>query len=120
VFKKNNYGPISESVMLRYRNGMFLPVAGTSTGSLDKLAQERRAEEVFFDLLARFTRENRTVGAKPGTSYAPALFAREEEAKKLVLSSKVLEAAMRRLFKAEKIWNGPYGRRPSYRIALKT
>jgi RecA-family ATPase len=120
VFKKNNYGPISESVMLRYRDGMFLPVAGTNGGgSLDKLAQERRAEDMFLDLLARFTRENRNVGHRPGTSYAPALFAREEEAKKLVLSSKALEAAMRRLFKDEKIVNEPYGKRPSYRIVRK-
>jgi RecA-family ATPase len=119
VFKKNNYGPISESIALRYANGLFLPVAGTSSGSLDKMAQERRAEDVFLDLLARFTRDNRTVGAKPGTSYAPALFAREEEAKRLALSSKALEAAMRRLFSAQKIWNEPYGKRPSYRIARK-
>jgi RecA-family ATPase len=118
VFKKNNYGPTSESIVVRYQNGLFLPVQGVA--SLDKLAQERRAEDVFLDLLARFTRENRTVGAKSGTSYAPALFAREDEAKKLALSGKALEAAMRRLFKAEKITNEPYGRRPSYRIARKT
>jgi CHC2 zinc finger len=24
-FKKNNYGPVSESIVLRYRNGLFLP-----------------------------------------------------------------------------------------------
>jgi RecA-family ATPase len=118
VFKKNNYGPTSESIVVRYQNGLFLPVQGVA--SLDKLAQERRAEDVFLDLLARFTRENRTVGAKSGTSYAPALFAREDEAKKLALSGKALEAAMRRLFKAGTIWNEPYGRRPSYRIARKT
>ena len=29
VFKKNNYGPISEDVLLRYQNGLFLPVGGT-------------------------------------------------------------------------------------------
>jgi RecA-family ATPase len=120
VFKKNNYGPIAESIVVRYQNGLFLPVAGVA--SLDKMAQEQRAEEVFLDLLARFTRENRNVGVKTGTSYAPALFAREDEAKKLGLTSKALEAAMRRLFKDEKVWNEPYGRpaRPSYRVARKT
>jgi RecA-family ATPase len=118
VFKKNNYGPASQSIVVRYQNGLFLPVAGVS--SLDKMAQERKAEDVFLDLLARLTRENRNVGAKSGTSYAPALFAREDEAKRLGLSSKALEAAMRRLFKDEKIWNESYGRRPSYRIARKT
>jgi RecA-family ATPase len=117
VFKKNNYGPTSESIVVRYQNGLFLPVTGVS--SLDKMAQEHRAEEIFLDLLARFTYENRTVGAKPGTSYAPALFAREDEAKKLGLSSKALEAAMRRLFKDQKITNEAYGKRPSYRIVRK-
>jgi RecA-family ATPase len=119
VFKKNNYGPMSESIVVRYQNGLFLPVAGVA--SIDKMAQERRAEDVFLDLLARFTRENRNVGVKTGTSYAPALFAREEEARKLGLTSKALEAAMRRLFKTETIWNEPYGRpaRGSHRIARK-
>src|SRR5262249_59837729 len=28
VFKKNNYGPISESIVLRYTDGVFLPVPG--------------------------------------------------------------------------------------------
>jgi hypothetical protein len=31
VFKKNNYGPISESIVLRYQNGLFLPVPGIRT-----------------------------------------------------------------------------------------
>jgi hypothetical protein len=64
----------SENIVVRYQNGLFLPVAGAA--SLDKLAQEQRAVEVFI------TRENRNVGASVGASYAPALFAREEEAKK--------------------------------------
>jgi RecA-family ATPase len=120
VFKKNQYGPTSENIVVRYQNGLFLPVAGVN--SIDKMAQEQRAVEVFLNLLARFTRENRKVGDKPGISYAPALFAREEEAKKLGLTSKALEAAMRQLFKDQKIWNEPYGRpsRRSYRIARKT
>jgi len=87
--------------VVRYQNGLFLPEAGIA--SLDKMAQEQRAREVFLDLLARFTRENRNVGVKTGTSYAPALFAREEEAKKLGLTSKALEAAMRQLFKDENL-----------------
>jgi len=101
VFKKNQYGRAAESIVVRYQNGLFLPEAGIA--SLDKMAQEQRAREVFLDLLARFTRENRNVGVKTGTSYAPALFAREEEAKKLGLTSKALEAAMRQLFKDENL-----------------
>ena len=119
VFKKNQYGPISETIVLRYQNGLFLPVPGMA--NLDKAARGAQAEEIFLVLLRRFTRENRVVSDKPGTSYAPALFAKEDEAIKAGLSSKNLAAAMRELFKAEKIWNEPYGRpsRPSYRIMIK-
>jgi hypothetical protein len=104
---------------VRYREGLFLPEAGTS--SLDKIAKEAKAEEVFLALLGRFASENRNVGDKVGPSYAPAFFSREEEASRAKVNRKDLEAAMRRLFKAGKIWNQPYGRppRPCYRIAAK-
>src|ERR1043166_5546357 len=35
-FKKNQYGPKCETIVLRYQRGLFLPVTGT--GSLDKMA----------------------------------------------------------------------------------
>jgi RecA-family ATPase len=119
VFKKNQYGPISESIVLRYQRGMFLPVPGMN--NLDKAARAAKAEDVFLALLQRFTRENRTVCDKTGTSYAPAILAKEDEAKKAGLNSKNLADAMRNLFKADKIWNEPCGRpyRPSYRIMIK-
>ncbi len=119
IFKKNNYGPVSESIVLRYQNGLFLPVRGI--GSLDRLAQEAKADEVFLELLVRFARENRNASDKVGPSYAPAKFAAEDEARRACLTSKALEAAMRRLFKAGKIWNEPYGKpsRPHYRLAVK-
>jgi RecA-family ATPase len=119
VFKKNNYGPVSETIMLRYQNGLFLPIPGV--GTLDRMALEQRAEHVFLDLLRRFSTQNRNVSDKPSPSYAPARFAREDEAKHAGLKSKDFEAAMRRLFAADKIWNEPYGRpaRPNYRIAKR-
>jgi RecA-family ATPase len=119
-FKKNQYGPTAETIVLRYQRGLFLPLPGVT--SLDKAAQEAKAEEIFLGLLRRFTAANRNVSDKSGTSYAPAFFVQEDEAKRAALTSKALEGAMRRLFKAEKIWNEPYGRpsRPNHRIALKT
>jgi RecA-family ATPase len=118
-FKKNQYGPKAETIMVRYDRGLFLPLPGAT--SLDKLAQERTAEHVFLDLLGRFTRENRFVGEKPSSNYAPAVFAREDEATRHALNSKALEAAMRRLFQANKIWNEPSGKpsRKSFHIARK-
>src|SRR5262249_42200052 len=37
-FKKNQYGPIGETIVLRYQGGLFLPESGLS--SLDTLARE--------------------------------------------------------------------------------
>jgi RecA-family ATPase len=119
-FKKNQYGPTGETIVLRYQRGLFLPVAGVS--SLDRAAQEQTAEHVFLDLLKHFTAANRSLSDKPSSIYAPTLFARENEAKKAALNSKLLEGAMRRLFADKKIWNEPCGRpsRPRFRIAIKT
>src|SRR6478672_4829824 len=41
-FKKNQYGPTAETIVLRYQRGLFLPVAGI--GTLDKLAREQKAD----------------------------------------------------------------------------
>src|SRR5215831_8864738 len=119
VFKKNNYGPISESIVVRYQNGLFLPVPGVA--SLDRAVQETRSSEIFLALLDRFTKANRNVSDKKGTNYAPALFAKEAEAKSAGLDSKPLEAAMRHLFKIGSIWNEPIGKpsRPQYRLAKR-
>jgi hypothetical protein len=119
VFKKNQYGTLPNNIVLRYQNGLFLPVPGVA--SLDRIAQEARAKDVFLALLDRFTSANRNVSDKTGTSYAPALFAKEDEAKKALLNSKQLAVAMRDLFREGKIWNEPCGRpsRPAYRIARK-
>jgi RecA-family ATPase len=118
-FRKNQYGPLGETIVLRYRNGLFLPLPGVP--SLEKAAQEANADDVFLDLLRRFTRENRNASDKVSPAYAPAVFVREEEAKRAGLNGKQLEAAMRRLFASGKIWNEPCGKpsRPSYRLAIK-
>ena len=118
-FKKNNYGPVSDSIVLRYRKGLFLPEHGIS--GLDKLAREAKAEEIFLDLLKRFTNEGRNVSHNPNShTNAPATFAKETEAKKLQLKKGDLEGAMRRLFEAKKIRVEDYGRpsRPYQRIII--
>ncbi|UQR61764.1 AAA family ATPase [Bradyrhizobium sp. C-145] len=100
-FKKNQYGPLSDSIPLRYKNGVFVPEP--RGGTLDPQIAEQRAEQVFLMLLDRFTREGRNVTDKKGTSYAPAQFAKEQEAKAVNLNNKALEEAMRRLFTQGKI-----------------
>jgi RecA-family ATPase/DNA polymerase I-like protein with 3'-5' exonuclease and polymerase domains len=118
VFKKNNYGPISASIILRYQNGLFLPEPGVT--SIDQATREATAQEIFLDLLKRFNAENRKVSANKGPNYAPAVFAREDEAKLARLTSKDLDTAMSRLFRNNKIHNEPCGRpsRPNFYIVV--
>jgi RecA-family ATPase len=119
-FKKNQYGPLGETVVLRYRNGLFLPEAGMS--NLDKIARETMVDGVFLDLLKRFAGEGRNVSDKQtSNNYAPTAFVQEAEAKKQHLRKAELEASMRRLFADKKIHVENYGRpsRPASRIAIK-
>jgi RecA-family ATPase len=120
VFRKNQCGTLSNRVVLKYANGLFLPVPGMA--SLDRLAQAAKAQEVFLTLLKRFTRENRNLCANPGRGYAPKEFAAEEEARKANLRKADFQDAMRQLFKDGKIWNEPYqnsSRHIRYRLAEK-
>jgi DNA polymerase bacteriophage-type len=117
-FKKNQYGAMPENIPLCWQDGMFLPIDGVT---FDRAEQEARADEVFLELLKRFTAENRHVSCSLGSTYAPALFTKEEVAKKAHLSSAQLAGAMRRLFETSKIHNEPHGKasRPRYHLAIK-
>ena len=44
-FLKNQYGSLGETIILQYRNGLFLPIA--APGSLEKLAADQAAENLF-------------------------------------------------------------------------
>jgi RecA-family ATPase len=116
-FKKNQYGPIAETIMLRYQRGLFLPEAGLS--SLDKLAREQKAEETFLALLARYERNGHST---PATSlprpHTPRLCFAERDANGI--RKEDFAAAMRRLFEGGKIHVENYGRpsRPASRLRL--
>jgi RecA-family ATPase len=99
--KKNNYGPISESIVLRWRDGVYVPEP--RTGSMEKIATEQKTDALFLNLLKRLKEEGRNVTDKKGTSYAPAIFAAEPEAKTSKTSKEALADAMRRLFSAKRI-----------------
>ena len=60
-------------------------------------------------LLARFSRNGRNVSDTKGTSYAPALFAQEQEAVAANIRKEAFADAMRRLFAADKIHVEGYG-----------
>ena len=117
-FKKNQYGPMGESIVLRYQRGLFLPEGGIS--SLDKLAREQKGQEAFLALLARYDREGRNVSHKETShGYAPKAFCKEKEAKGL--RKEDLASAMRSLFEAGKIYAEDYGRpsRPYSRLKAR-
>jgi RecA-family ATPase len=121
VFKKSNYGPLSETIVLEWRNGMFLPKPGMSSSSpFEKAAADAKVDSAFLALLRRYSDEGRTVGHKKGPSYAPALFATSPEATAAKITSKMFEAAMERLFQAKAIFTQQYGRpsRPYYQIVI--
>lgn len=119
-FKKNQYGPRGDNIVLRYQRGLFLPEGGIS--SLDRAVRNAKAEDVFVDLLNRFSVQNRNVSDKPtANTYAPTMFAKEDAAKKQGLRKADLEHAMRSLFNADRIFVDQYGK-PSkhlYRLAVR-
>jgi RecA-family ATPase len=116
-FKKNQYGPKGESIILRYRHGLFLPEPGIST--LDQAARKSKADDVFMSLLRRFSIQNRNVSDKStANNYAPSVFAKEDEAKKCLLRKRDLEQAMRDLFGANKIALEGYDKPSLHRFRL--
>jgi RecA-family ATPase len=119
-FKKNQYGPLGESMVLRYQHGLFLPEAGVS--NLDKAERSARAEEVFLKLLRRFSDQSRNVSDKlNANNYAPTAFAKEDEAKKCRLKKHDFEQAMRQLFRANRIEIEQYGKpsKEAFRLTVK-
>jgi RecA-family ATPase len=105
---KNNYGPVGETITLRWTDGLFLPVA--APGSLEKLAREQKVDELFLRLLGRWNEQGRNVSDKPkANGYAPGSFANEPEAQAAQASKRELAEAMERLFRAKKIRSEPYG-----------
>jgi RecA-family ATPase len=105
--KKNNYGPVNETILLRWRDGVYVVEPGQ--GTLDRIAAEAEIDHLFLKLLRRFTEQGRNVSDKVSPSYAPSAFASEPEAKAAKADKKRLAEAMARLFAARKIRVVPFG-----------
>jgi RecA-family ATPase len=120
TFKKLQYGKVAENIVLRYQRGLFLPEPTMS--SLNKVAREQHADEVFLTLLAKYESGGRQVSDKTtANNYAPKMFALEKEAKDQRLKRDELADAQRRLFDSHKIEVEHYGRpsRPYSRLKKK-
>ena len=96
---KSNYGPVGETINLRWKNGLFLPVA--SIGNLEKLAAEQKADITFLALLKLFADQGQDVNHTSGHIYAPARFAKHPQAGGI--SSAAFAKAMQRLLDSKKI-----------------
>jgi RecA-family ATPase len=116
-FHKNQYGPAVASCTVKWEDGVFRPVAGTT-----KTAGERgtAARELTIELLARFARQNRTVSisANP-TNYAPRLFAETPEAETAGLEGKDFKQAIERLLRDDIVENAETGRSGKRRHCLQ-
>ena len=105
-FLKSNYGPLGEPLRLRWRSGFFVTV-NSGGGHIEKAASDQRVEDRFLSLLTRFNSEGRYVGPSPGSNYAPARFAEEEEAEGT--TRRAFEQAMKRFLKQRKIHIATHG-----------
>ena len=108
-YLKNNRAKQGDKIRLKYNSGLFLPEVQPAPA--EKAAQERTADEIFMMLLRRYATDGtgRTVGVKSGTTYAPAVFAREREARNARITKAMLLQAMDRLIEAKKIKSIEYG-----------
>jgi RecA-family ATPase len=105
-FMKNQYGPMAESVRVRWKEGVF--VVEPSVDSLEKLAKNRKVDDLFLTLLDQFKQSNRRVSDKPTShNYAPTAFSEEPG---VGTGKKTFADAMKRLFQSNKIQNEPYGK----------
>ena len=113
---KSNYGPVGETINLRWKNGLFLPVA--SIGNLEKLAAEQKADTIFLALLKLFAEQGQDVNHTSGHIYAPARFAKHPQAGGI--SSAAFAKAMQRLLDSKKIKIEQTGKpsRPSRRLII--
>ena len=111
-FKKNNYGPVSESIQLRYQNGLFLPAFSAA----DRAAHAEAADALIVEQLER--NDMNLSNSPHAGNYAPRIMARMPEARNQGLTRHDLEEAMHRLLAADRIRVERYGRPADPRFRL--
>ena len=101
-FKKNQYGPLGETIAVTWRDGVFVPERSGS--SLDALAREQEINEIFLKIMARLLHQGKDLSPH-GTAhnYAPTILAGQQEAKDAKIRKRDFEAAFDRLLNANRI-----------------
>jgi hypothetical protein len=100
---KSNYGPIGQAVRLQWATGGLQ--LEQAQGSLARIAEETKVDDLFLRLLDKFSAQGRDVRSTTGSGYAPGEFEDDPEAKAAGVKAKALKAAMARLFEAGKVAN---------------
>jgi RecA-family ATPase len=113
--KKNQYGPPSEQIFVRWERGVYV-LRDPAQADLDLNDSGTVVEHLFLTLLRRFTEQDRNVSDKRSPTYAPTLFAEQPEAKraKPKVTPRAFADAMERLFAAQRlklVTDGPPSRR---------
>jgi RecA-family ATPase len=111
-FKKNQYGPIGETIVLRYQHGLFLPERGIS--NLEKVAREAAVDQAFIAGLETIIRQGRdAMAGRTSPEFGPTLIASLSAIKGQGIRKRELEEAMERLLTANKIYIGKTDGPPS-------
>jgi RecA-family ATPase len=99
-FKKNQYGPTGETIVLRYQRGLFLPEAGMS--SLERAEREAMVDDALLSIGKRLQSRGQELSpAQTSHSYAPTIIAKQPEARGIKKSE--LAAALERLLERRTI-----------------
>jgi RecA-family ATPase len=99
-FKKNQYGPIGATIVLRYQRGLFLPEKKLS--NIEMAAKAASAEEMLITIGKKLEARGAELSpSQTSHNYAPTVIAKEAEAKGMKKSA--LIAALNRLLDAGKL-----------------
>lgn len=110
---KPNYTQAGEVIRFRWRDWAFVmdeDLPASELAEIDQAIREREDEQVFLACLQERTRQRRAVSEKTSPTFAPTVFAKLPESKRIGAAR--LESAMDRLFRQGEIeraflWNGP-------------
>src|ERR1035437_10738227 len=97
-FKKNQYGPLGETVCVRWQKGIFVPHGDGTT--LDALALEQTVDDLFLKIMGRLQQQGRDLSPHPTShSYVLKIIADQAEAPR----KRDLQTAFNRLLNAGRI-----------------
>jgi RecA-family ATPase len=111
-FRKNQYGPETDSIVLRYQDGLFVPILNTNA---DQAERETEAENVYLEILGLLLGQGRDLSANKSSreSYAAAMIYKHRNGRFFVSQSEA-EDAEQRLLDANRIHiveTGPLSKR---------